>query len=182
MSNPKSLTRIQTGNATVDRTLENWRSILDPALKSLYSPAYGEIWDGFAFDGSGLSLTIVAGGLYYKLPGLVLNISDGSNVVFGESSLKIAREGSGVYKVLFFVAFAGPSETIASVIFKNGTEISPIHSSSKINSNQDEQTMSASGLIRLNAGDEIDLRLSSTNNNKVLTMDHVGVTISRIGP
>lgn len=98
--------------------------------------------------------------------------SDPAAIIVGES---------GLYKVEFCISYAGTNNAqIEAAVFKNGTK-TRVRLLEKLLSSGDIASGAASGLIALQADDEIDLRFNATSDGEKLYVYVVNLIVNKVG-
>jgi hypothetical protein len=146
-------------------------------------PQYSELWG----DTNGVTRLLPTALAFYALriwhagensPGIKQDTADTSG-----SRLMILSGGAGTYRVSYNLSCkCSSTDTLHVHVYRNSTQKSAISTENFFSSALDIQTQSASGLITFAVGDTVRLKASSSTNSETITVNHVNLTINRIGP
>lgn len=137
---------------------------------------------GIHTHGNATAQSIPTGATYTK----VQNFSDNdpaANATPDATNDKITVGVSGVYRVEGSFSFKSGTNSIVSFasVFLGGVEVESLHFSRKIGVAGDVGNASLSGIIQINAGQEIDFRVRHDNGSAVnLTFTYMNLNLSRV--
>lgn len=145
------------------------------------SASYAELYE----TGGTSAITVTTGGTYYQWVSSTAGTCAGAAFVtcsVASDDITINASGAGVYFIAFSVSFSNDTitDTTSWYIHKGGaiqTNIGALTENPVI-----DQTYEAgsSGILTLAAADTIDLRVTSTTNEAIVTVNNVNLTIIRL--
>ena len=152
------------------RAANTWEAVALP-------PAYGSLYETTA----GTVINIATGGTFSQWVSSTAGLSNLTTPAVGTDNITIDAGGGGVYLIAFQVSYEGNSNEVYHwSVFVEGAERLEISSERKITAN-DQGSQSGMGFITLSATDVVDLRVTSTTDTKTATVEHVQLTITRVG-
>ena len=142
-----------------------------------FPPAYGQLYE----NGAGSVINITTGGTFVQWVSSTAGLSNLVTLSIASDNITIDTGGGGTYLVAFQVSYSGSNNEIYHwAVFAEGAEILNISSERKI-SPGDMGSQSGVGLVTLAATDVVDLRVTSISDATTATVDHVQLTITRVG-
>lgn len=140
-------------------------------------PAYGQLYE----DGGGTVITIDTGGTYVQWVSSTAGLSSLVTLSIADDNITVDTGGEGVYLVCFQASYKGDANEIYHwAVFVENTKQDVASSEIKVGAN-DISSQSGKGIVALSATDVIDLRVTSTTNDRTATVNHVQLTLTRIG-
>lgn len=163
-----------------------WESALQKNLYHEHPAGYAELYEN---SDAGDAITITTGGTFYKWVGGTKGTCSDSFITTSAGSpnnnLTLLNGADGIYAVLFSVSFSGGATTSTYhwSIFKNGVQVTKLQTQTK-NPSATTTTKNDSneGILKLVAGDVIDLRVTSSGNSDSVTVYHANLMIRMITP
>lgn len=147
---------------------------------------YAELYEN---SDAGDAITITTAGTFYKWTGgtkgtcadsFITTSAGGSN-----NNFTLKNGADGIYAVLFSVSFTGgkTTSTYHWSIFQNGTQVTKLQTQTK-NPSATNTTKNDSneGILKLVAGDVVDLRVTSDASSDSVTVYHANLMIRMITP
>lgn len=141
---------------------------------------YGEMWQ---HNDTGISFAIASSGVYYSVNNTVFNTTN--QLLNGVSYIAngtLRPQFSGVYQVDYFVSGSGTANhnyhmaVSVNNIVKYNTE-----THFRISTGNDVATMSGTGLLRLNANDNVTLVIEDSTGTGTATIYSINLNMERIG-
>ena len=140
-------------------------------------PAFGQLYE----DSGGTVINIATGGTFVQWVSSTAGLSNLTTPAVDTDNITIDSGGAGVYLIAFQISFQGNANEIYHwSVFVQGAERTEVNSERKIAAN-DQGSQSGTGLVALNDADVVDLRVTSTTNTKTATVNHVQLTLTRVG-
>jgi hypothetical protein len=140
-------------------------------------PAYGQLYEHSA----GTVISITTGGTFVPWVSSTAGESNLTTPAVDTDNITIDSGGAGVYLVSFQVSFIGSATEIFHwVVHVQGSPEHKVGSERKVGA-ADMGSQSGVGLIALSDADVVDLRVTSTSNTKTATVNHVQLTLTRVG-
>jgi len=139
--------------------------------------AYGQLYE----DSAGTVINIATGGTFVKWVSSTAGLSNLITLSTANDNITIDAGGDGTYLVVFQVSYSGDAnENYHWAAFLEGAKLDEVASVRKTSAN-DQGSQSGIGIVAASATDEFDLRVTSTSNTRTATVDHVQLTVTRLG-
>lgn len=141
-------------------------------------PAYGALFE----NGAGTVINMATGGTYYPWVSSTVGVSNNTTVSAASDDITIGAAGAGVYQIGFSVSFSGTTNTTFHwAIFVDAAKQAELDLERKIGTSSDIGVVASMGLLTLSAGEVVSLRTSASANTKTVTVNHVSITLERVG-
>jgi len=147
-------------------------------MKKNNYPAFGGIYED---DGSS-AITITVGSTYYgwvsAVQGSLMNMGvDLANATADQLQIKVP----GYYKIGFYMSAAClKAELVHASVFKNGVKLKNACGQVSVPANGSSVMVSGSGLVYLNFGDYVDLRVTTITGGETITVNHANLNLVKI--
>lgn len=149
--------------------------------QELTQTAYGSLYE----NGAGTVITMTTAGIWYQwitstVGGQSLLVTESGSA--GTNNLTIAAGGDGVYFIAANVITAGANNIQTHwAVCKGGAPLFNVQIERFLTGATVRNSAATTGIVRLIAGDVVDLRVSGAANGDATTQYHVGLNIYRIG-
>lgn len=141
-------------------------------------PAYGQLWE---HNAGGTVINIATGGTFVQWVSSTVGEYSLTTPSAGTDNITIDAGSGGMYLVGFHASYTGnANEVFHWAVFVEGVAYHRVASERKAGAG-DVGSQSGIGIVPLAATDVVDLRVTSTNDTKTATVNHVSLTLTRIG-
>ena len=141
-------------------------------------PAYGALFE----NGGGTVINMATSGTYYQWVSSTAGISNNTTPSAASDDITIGAAGAGVYQIGFSVSFSGSTNTTFHwAIFIDGSKKDELDLERKIGTSSDIGVVASMALLTLSAGEVLNLRTAADGNTKTVTVNHVSLTLERVG-
>lgn len=151
-------------------TADTWSAVGIP-------PAFGQLYE----DGAGTVINITTGGTFVQWVSSTAGLSNLTTPAVDTDNITIDSGGAGTYLVMFQASYIGSAAEIFHwAVHVGGAKHDTVSSEIKVSAAA-MMSNSGAGLIALSDADVVDLRVTSATNTKTATVNHVTLTLTRVG-
>jgi len=146
--------------------------------------SYGGLYENSA----GSTITVTTAGTYYGWTTATVGTVAGTGFVTADvanataDNLTIGTSGAGTYLVTLSVCYSGTANSTAvGAIHVDGVPQTNITLRRKLGTGGDVGSASATGILKLEVGNVVDLRFTADGNGDTVVVQRVNLAIARIG-